>query len=772
MGNRTLTNCAVYAYIALAGFCVPMSVPAQNATTGAMNAAMLGYSAQHASDEQALERRFDGELDAKALRGWVQSMASEPNQVGSPHDKANAEFMLQQFRDWGWDAQIESFSVLYPTPKKTSLDLVSPKTYHARLHEGPVAGDKTSAKSAGALPPYNVYGADGDVTGELVYVNFGGREDYQELDRRGISVRGKVVIARYGGGWRGLKPKLAYEHGAIGCIIYSDPHDDGYSVGEVYPQGGWRPADGVQRGSVADLTLYSGDPLTPGVGATADAKRLPLSEVKSLMKIPVMPISYSDAQPLLTAIGGPIAPPTWRGSLGITYHIGPGAAKVHMHIESEWGMKTIYDVVARIQGSELPDEWIVRGNHHDGWVFGAWDPLSGNAAMLGEAKAMGALLKTGWRPKRTLIYCSWDAEEPGLIGSTEWAETHSAELKAHAVLYLNSDENSRGFLGMGGSHSLQHVVNEVASGVHDPETDGSVLARKRAKLRADAYGSPSESSKKLAAAAASGADLPLTALGSGSDYTPFLQHLGVASIDLGYSGEEEQGGVYHSQYDTFEHYERFGDPSFAYGIALAQSAGHLVLRVADSDVLPLQFAGEAEILDTYLRELHQLADERREHAQRLTELRQAHVFELAGDPTRPEGPPAPEADVPYLDFSPLDNAIAHLKRAAYAYDQAYVDAAARGLTLSVAQRVKLDKTLQGLEPVLTSDEGLPGRPWFRHLIYAPGVYTGYGAKTLPGVREAIEDQHWDVSAQYIGITARAIDNYGGQLETASALLRN
>jgi N-acetylated-alpha-linked acidic dipeptidase len=754
-------------YMGLLCLCIQNAAPSEAGS----EVRMFGFSAAHAEAEQALERRFDGELRAEQLRDFLQRMASEPNQVGSAHDKANAEFMLQQFRAWGWDAQIETFDVLYPTPKKVSLDLVAPTTYHARLHEPPIDGDKTSAKGAGALPPYNVYGADGDVTAELVYVNFGSREDYQELDRRGISVKGKIVIARYGGGWRGLKPKLAHEHGAIGCLIYSDPHEDGYAAGDVYPQGGWRPASGVQRGSVADLTLYSGDPLTPGVGATPDARRLPLDAVKTLMKIPVIPISYADAQPLLAAIGGPIAPGAWRGSLGITYHIGPGAAKVHLHVESDWGMKPVYDVVAKIQGSELPDEWIVRGNHHDGWVFGAWDPLSGNAALLTEAKAIGAMLKTGWRPRRTLIYCSWDGEEPGLIGSTEWAETHAQELKSHAVMYVNSDENARGFLDMGGSHSLQHVINEVASGVHDPETDGSVLTRKRARLRVDAYNSGTEQARKLAAAAASGADVPLTALGSGSDYTPFLEHLGIASLDLTFEGEADDGGIYHSQYDTFEHYVRFGDPKFVYGVALSQTVGHLVLRVADADVLPLQYAAEADTLDGYLHELHQLADERREHAQKLSELRQAHAFELASDPTRPLGPPVAESEVPYLDFSPLDNAITRLKRAALAFDQAYADAATKGWTLSAARRAQLDGGLQGLEQMLLSDGGLPGRPWFKHLIYAPGVYTGYGAKTIPGVREAIEERRWEEAGQYMRITARAIDAYSDRLESLTLLLK-
>ncbi|MGC2462419.1 MAG: M28 family metallopeptidase [Steroidobacteraceae bacterium] len=759
----TLIGTLTYAGLAAAG-------PMDQATS----AAMLGFSAAHSPDEQAVERRFDADLNAAELREWMQTMASEPNQVGSAHDKANAEFMLHKFRDWGWDASIETFSVLYPMPKHISLQLIAPKQFTARLHEPAIKGDATSDKSAGALPPYNVYGADGDVSGELVYANYGMPEDYKELDRRGVSVKGKIVIARYRGGWRGLKPKLAAEHGAIGCVIYSDPRDDGYFLGDAYPLGGWRPADGVQRGSVADIPIYSGDPLTPGVGATADAQRLPLSEAKTLMKIPVLPLSYADAQPLLAALSGPVAPASWRGALPITYHIGPGPAKVHMQVQSDWSLKPIYDVIARIPGSELPDEWVVRGNHHDGWAFGAWDPLSGNSALMAEAKAIGALLKTGWRPRRTLVYASWDGEEPGLLGSTEWVETHAQELKRHAVVYVNSDTNARGFLQANGSHSLQRLVNEVSAGIRDPETDASVQARLRAKLRVDAFQTlaPDEQVKRLGQAAASAADVPIGALGSGSDFTPFLQHLGIATLDLSYEGEADNEGVYHSIYDSFDHFVRFGDPGFVYGIAEAQTVGHLILRVADADVLPLQFSDAAEAFDGYVHELHKLAYDEGEHAQTLEELRRAHAFELASDPTRPVGPPASEAEVPYLNLAPLDDAMARLKRSARAYDQALADADAKGVALDAAQRGQLDTVLQGVEQALTSDDGLPGRPWYKHLIYAPGLYTGYEAKTIPGVREAIEQRRWGETAQYIGITARAIENYCDRLDAATALLRN
>ena len=757
----------------LIGAAIYAGLVAADPTDQATGSAMLGFSAAHTLDEQDAERHFDAELNAAELREWMRTMASAPNQVGSAHDKANAEFMLQKFRDWGWDASIETFSVLYPTPRHLSLQLIAPKQFTAKLAEPAIKGDASSGNAAGALPPYNVYGADGDVSGELVYVNYGMPEDYKELDRRAISVKGKIVIARYRGGWRGLKPKLAYEHGAIGCLIYSDPRDDGYFLGDVYPQGGWRPADGVQRGSVADIPLYSGDPLTPGVGASADAQRLPLSEAKTLMKIPVLPLSYADAQPLLAALGGPVAPASWRGALPLTYHIGAGPAKVRLQVQSDWSRKPIYDVIARIAGSELPEQWVVRGNHHDGWVFGAWDPLSGNSALMAEAKAIGALLKSGWRPRRTLIYASWDGEEPGLLGSTEWVETHAQELKRHAVVYVNSDNNARGFLEAQGSHSLQRLVNEVSAGIHDPETDGSVQARLRAKLRVDAYQSPApnEQVKRLGQAAASAADVPIGALGSGSDFTPFLQHLGIATLDLRYGGEADNDGIYHSVYDSFDHFLRFGDPGFVYGIAEAQTVGHVVLRVADADVLPLQFSDAAEVLDGYLHELHKLAYDQGEHAQTLAGLRQARAFELASDPTRPVGPPASEAEVPYLNFTPLDEAMARMKRSARAYDAALADAA-RGEAPSAAQRSQLDTLLQGLEQALTSDDGLPGRPWYRHLIYAPGLYTGYGAKTMPGVREAIEQGHWDETLQYIGITARAIDSYCDRLDAATALLRN
>jgi N-acetylated-alpha-linked acidic dipeptidase len=737
-------------------------------------ATMTGFSTEHASAERRIEASFDAGLRSQDLDAWMKTLSSAPNQVGSPHDKANAEWVAAQMRSFGWDARIETFDVLYPTLKSHALELVAPHHFSARLAEAVIPEDSTSGKQAGSVPPFHAYGGDGDVTAELVYVNYGMPEDYKQLDRLNISVQGKIVIARYGHGWRGLKPKLAHEHGALGCIIYSDPADDGYGTGDAYPKGGTRPSDGVQRGSVADMPLYPGDPLTPGVGAVPGAPRLALKDAATLMKIPVLPISYGDAQPLLAALAGPLAPRGWRGALPLTYHVGSGPARVHLAVKSNWNTATLYDVIATITGSEAPDEWVVRGNHRDGWVFGAWDPLSGHVAMLAEAQAIGALFKSGWRPKRTLVYASWDGEEPGLLGSTEWVETHGEELAKKAVLYLNSDTNSRGFLSTAGSDGLTHFVNEAAGEIVDPETSVSVAARVRARARAQAFdhadGEDRAEVESKAKIAAAGGDLPLEPLGSGSDFTPFLQHAGIATLSIEYNGEDEQAGSYHSVYDSYDHYRRFGDPGFAYGVVEAKTVGRIVLRMADADVLPYRFAGTADAVGHYLEDLKKELATRRERAETLATLLSARVFEAAADPQRPTAPPAALAAVPYVNFAPLDNALARLKRSAQAFDAAAaaVDAGRHGLT--GAQRKDLDQVLGGMESTLLTAKGLPGRPWYRHTLYAPGLLTGYGVKTLPGAREAIEGDRYDEASEYAALTAQAIEAYAARIESAVAIL--
>jgi len=736
----------------------------------ALLAAASAWGASVDTAERSLEQKFDAQLQPSDLEAWMKQMSARPTNVGAPHDKENAELTQQLFRSWGWDAQIETFDVLYPTLKQHSLELVAPTHFVAALKEPPVEGDSTSTQTDG-LPPYHAYGGDGDVTAPLVYVNFGMPDDYKELARRNIDVKGKIVIVRYGAGWRGLKPKLAQEHGAVGCLIYSDPHEDGYFNGDTYPKGGWRPPQGVQRGSVLDLPVAPGDPLTPNVGATRNAKRLKLEQAKTILKIPVMPISYADAQPLLAALGGPVAPAEWRGALPITYHVGPGPAQVHLSIQSDWSTKPAYDVVAKITGSNKPDEWVVRGNHRDGWVFGAGDPLSGHGAMLAEAKAIGALLKDGWRPKRTIVYTSWDGEEPGLLGSTEWAEGHAEELQRKAVVYINSDGNTRGFLSAGGSHSLQRLVNEVAKDVKDPQTQVSVKERLDALSMVKGYRKGASSGDKDdARKAAAGDDFAIDALGSGSDFTPFLQHLGLTTLHLGYGGEDETDGVYHSNYDSFDHYRRFGDPGFVYGVALAQTIGRLTLRIADADVLPMEFGSFADTIDGYVKELHELADGKRKQAEDLSKLLEKKAFELAADPTRRVAPPEREPEVPYLNLAALDNAVARVKKSAKAYDDAYAALAARGTGLSAAQTTQLNSLLRGLEATLTNTRGLPGREWYRHYIYAPGLLTGYGVKTLPGVREAIEDNKWDQANEFAVLTADVLAKYCDRLDQATALL--
>jgi N-acetylated-alpha-linked acidic dipeptidase len=719
--------------------------------------------------EAEVERDFDALIHPSDLRDWMKLLASQPNHVGSPHDKANANQILAWFKEWGWDAHIERFWVLYPTPTSETFEVAGAKPFKATLQEPPIPGDSSATATEPALPAYTAYQGDGDVTAPLVYVNYGMQEDYKILQRLGVSVSGKIVIARYGGGWRGLKPKLAYQHGAVGCVIYSDPGNDGYAVDDTYPSGPMRPPNGLQRGSVSDISLYPGDPLTPGVAATKNAKRLKVSQAPTILKIPVLPISYADAQVFLATLGGPVAPPSWRGSLPITYHVGPAATVSHLAVKSDWSLKEIDDVIAVMKGSTWPEQWVVRGNHHDGWVFGASDPLSGQVAILAEAKAIGALVKHGWRPKRTLVYASWDAEEPMLLGSTEWTEAHAGELKQKAVLYVNSDSNGRGFLTVAGSHDFQHVVNEVAGDVLDPETGVSVGQRLRSQMRVSALEPDAKEHLKDEAkiAAQADKDFPIEALGSGSDFSSFIDHLGVPSLDLAFGEEGDSRGVYHSRYDTFEHHSRFVDPGFVYDALLAKMAGRLMLRIADADV-PLQRAsGFAEAVSDYLKQVEKLADDEREQAETQAGLLRDRAFQLAADPTKSSGLPTPLDHVPHVEFATLEDAVERLQRSAKAYDDALAKNAA---DLPSARLEHLQAVMLTIDQMLAPEAGLPGRPWYKNLVYAPGRFTGYEAKTLPGVREAIEDRRWADANRYAKITANALNAYSDRLDKAAATL--
>ena len=732
--------------------------------------AAFGASTPISPDEATLERNFDALIQPNQLRDWMKLLAAQPNHVSSPHDKANADQILAWFKEWGWDAHIETFWVLYPKPLSETLELVGSTPFKATLQEPPIPSDSSATATDPALPAYVDYQRDGDVTAGLVYVNYGMLDDYKMLQRLGVSVKGKIVITRYGGGWRGLKPKLAQDHGAIGCIIYSDPAQDGYSIDETYPNGPMRPPRGIQRGSVLDMGLYPGDPLTPGIGATKDAKRLKMSDAPTIMKIPTLPISYADAQVFLAALAGPVAPPAWRGGLPVTYRIGPGPAVVHLAVKSDWAQQPIYDVIATMKGSTWPDQWVVRGNHHDGWVFGATDPLSGQVALLAEAKAFGGLAKQGWRPKRTIVYTSWDAEEPMLLGSTEWAEQHASELKKKVVLYINSDSNERGFLGVGGSQDFQHLVNQVAADVVDPETGVSIGQRLRAKMRIAALAPTATEHTRTEAkiAADPDKDFPIEALGSGSDFSAFLDYLGVPVLDVGFYEEGHSSGVYHSRYDTFEHHSRFVDPGFVYDAMLAKTVGRIVLRVADAD-LPAQNASAfANAVSDYLDQVKKLANDEREEAGIQAKLLHDHAFQLAADPTKSSGLPTALDPVPHLEFAPLNDAVKRLKSSAKSYDDALAKNSAH---LSGSQVTRVQALMLNIDQTLAPENvGLPGRNWYKNLIYAPGRYTGYEAKTLPGVREAIEDRRWSDANRYAKLTADALNAYSDRLNAATTVL--
>jgi N-acetylated-alpha-linked acidic dipeptidase len=717
----------------------------------------LGFaSACLAADPSSWEQKFRDIPDPKNLREFMQRLSARPHHVGSAYDKDNAEWILAKLKSWGLDAKIENFDVLFPTPKERLVELIEPVKFTAKLEEPAVPGDPTSNQKSEQLPVYHAYSIDGEVTAPLVYVNYGIPADYEELQRMGISVSGAIVIARYGASWRGIKPKVAAEHGALACIVYSDPRDDGYYANDVFPDGPARPKDGAQRGSVMDMPLYPGDPLTPGIGAVPGAKRLAISEAKTLTKIPVLPMSYGDALPLLSALKGPAVPDSWRGALPITYHFGPGPAKVHLKLKFNWDTKRLYNVIVRIPGSVYPDEWVIRGNHHDAWVNGADDPVSGTVTEMEEARGLGELLKQGWKPKRTIIYCVWDGEEPGLLGSTEWVETHADELLKHAVVYINSDANGRGFLRASGSHTLENFINGVMKDIEDPETKMSVW--KRSHLESLEQSTP-DRKRELR----SRPDLRINALGSGSDYTAFIDHLGVASLDLGFGGEGGTGGVYHSIYDDFYWYTHFADTDFVYGRALAQTAGTAVIRLADAELLPFQFGNFADTVHTYVDDLKKVAsDQRAQVEERNLEIEEG-VFAGGADPRKPVVPPTKQPVPPHLNFSPLDNGLDLLVRSAQKYDSARAKA-------GTANAQPVNAKLIESERRLTDSAGLPGRPWFRHMIYAPGFYTGYGVKTIPGVREAIEQKRWQEADEQILRAGKILTAESELIDEAAAAL--
>ncbi len=689
-----------------------------------------GFPDDAVAAQRQREEQYRKIPEAAKLKEYMEAMAGDSHVAGQPSSKRVADYALAKFKSFGLDARIEEFEAMMPWPIETTVEVVAPEKYTLRvkepvLPEDPDSGDQT--------PLYNAYSGDGDVTGEVIYVNYGMPADYERLKELGVDVKGKIVIARYGAGWRGIKPKVAYEHGAIGCLIYSDPRDDGYYPGDVYPAGPYRPEFGAQRGSVMDMPVHAGDPLTPGWGSEAGGRKLRIEEAQTILKIPVLPISYGDALPILRQLKGKVVPNEWKGALPITYHVGPGPARVHMNLKFEWKNRPLYNVVVRIPGATRPDEWVIFGNHHDAWVMGADDPISGASALMETARGLGEMLKTGWRPSRTIVLALWDGEEWGLLGSTEWAEKHGAELKQKAAIYINTDGTGKGWLNTGGSHSLQQLMGEVAKEVMDPRTGKPVFeeARRRAIL------GEAEADRKAAEADPS---LRLSPLGSGSDFTPFLQHLTTSVLNVGFGGESP-GGVYHSAYDTVKWYQTYSDGDYTYGRTLSQLTGTLIMRLADAPVLPFQFTDTADTLMRYVVELEKLAESKKDSK---------------------------------VDMKPVRGAVESLRAAAQAFEKAYASVPRSNTQALMARQElrQLNSLLLTSEQKLGNREGLPRRDWFKHQIYAPGFYTGYGVKTMPQIREGLEENRFTEAQGGVRTVSAAINALAAQVTDAAATLQS
>jgi N-acetylated-alpha-linked acidic dipeptidase len=673
-----------------------------------------GFAPGQVAAQRQLEKKALAVPEARNIGEYLKRMAAKPHIAGSPASREVAEYAAGLFRSWGYEVAVESFQVLLPYPTQRVVELVSPTKFKTSLVEPAIPEDPTSGQKD-QIPSYNAYSASGDVTAPLVYVNYGVPDDYKVLAEQGIDVKGKIVIARYGQSWRGVKPKVAYEHGAVGCLIYSDPRDDGYFNGDPYPKGPWRPAASAQRGSVMDMSLYVGDPLTPGQPSDGDTKRLALADVTTLMKIPVLPISWEDAKPLLKSLTGPVAPPEWRGALPFTYHMGPGAGEVHLKLDFDWTQKPIYDVVATMPGSTWPDQWIVYGNHHDAWVNGANDPISGASSLLESARSLAMLRKQGWQPKRTIKFALWDAEEFGLVGSTEWVEKHQEELDRKTVAYVNSDANAKGTLGVSGSPSLEEFFEEILRDLPDPgDPKRSLLAAQKGK---DAK------------------EFHLGTLGSWSDFVAFIHHTGISSLSLGF-GFPASGGVYHSIYDDATWYTKFADPDFEGGKSLSGVTMTSVIRLSEAVVLPFEFTRLATTIGGYLKELETLAAD------------QKGSLNLK----------APLAELEKLQV------------AAAQYETRYQAVNGRLASLSPAALEPLNRALYQTERALLLPSGLPGRPWYKSQICAPGQYTGYGAKTLPGIREPAELGQWKAANEQVGAVVQVLQTLTSRVNEASVLL--
>jgi N-acetylated-alpha-linked acidic dipeptidase len=697
---------------------------------GQQSPAIPGFSAAHAETERRLEEKFRSIPDAVRAESNLRRLTSEPHMAGTDASRRVAEWLRDQYRSFGFSAEIVSYKVWLPEPRETRLELIAPVAKSLASPEQPFDGD-TQTYDPRIGPAFNAYSPSGDVTAAVVYANYGMPDDYRELASMGVSVEGKIVLARYGRGYRGIKPKLAEEHKALGVILYSDPEDDGYAAGDPYPYGPWRPMSGIQRGSVMYTQIYPGDPLTPGIAATASAKRIPAANAANLPRIPTIPINAQDASVILSNLGGAHVPHDWQGGLPFTYHVGPGDARVHMKAAIDYAERPIYDVVATLRGTN-DDEWIMLGNHHDAWVFGAADPGSGTSAMLETARALGELAKAGWKPRRTIVICHWDAEEPGLIGSTEWVEEHRTELQAKALVYINTDVGVSGpNFAASATPSLKGLVRDVMRDVEDPDTHGAVYDSWREQAARAAR--KESGTARQAPSAESSDEPPLTALGAGSDFSPFIDYAGIPAIDLGFGGDY---GVYHSIFDDFYWMKHFGDPRFGYHVALAQALGTIALRLDQADVLPFDYSAYATEIEQEAGNLAAIAARRPEEA---------------------EGVKA------------LSDAAARLSASAARASQALHAISPAALDTPGAKRI--NRALVEVEQEFLSPDGLSGRPWFKHTIFAPGSYTGYAAEVMPGVAEALTRHDQATLRHETNAVAAALDRAAIRLEDIARLAR-
>lgn len=666
-----------------------------------------GFTAEEAREREAFELRLRATAEANKIREFMTKMASEPHHAGSPASRAVAEYALERFKEFGLDARIESFDALIPYPTQRSLELIAPVRYVARLRE-PVIKDDPDSSDANQLPTFNAYSGNGDVTAEVVYANYGLPEDYAFLRMRGVDVKGRVVLVRYGRSFRGIKAKVAHENGAAGCLIYSDPRDDGFFQGDIYPRGPFRPPAAVQRGSVMDLPLYPGDPLTPGKPSVPGVARLKIEEAPTVQKIPVLPISWEDAQPIFEQLGGELAPVEWRGAIPVTYKLGNGTAKVRLRVQADNATRGVHNVVARLKGRVYPDQYIVYGNHHDAWVNGAADPISGAASVLEAARILSKAVQQGWKPKRSVVFTLWDGEEYGLVGSTEWAEKHRERLQREAVAYFNSDTTLRGAMSIQATPSLEKFIEEWLRDTPDPGSRRNLLeASGRRPFRAGP-------------------------LGSGSDFTAFVHHLGIASLNAGFEGN--MSGVYHSVYDSMRWFQYFGDPDYIYTTAFAGFMATGLARMADATVLPFDFGRVSRYVRENVEDLKRLG--------------------------RGRG----------LNWEAMDREVERLSAAARGYGQALQAAEGRVAAAEPAKLKRLNEAIYRAERALTRPEGLPGREWYKYQLAAPGKYTGYGAKTLPGVREALEAGQVEEARQQLQVLGETLAAYAEAIRGATKLL--